>query len=104
MNYLPVSCMPPLVILHITLRSEAQSTIVGAGEGPLSSMDSSVNFEVLPFIEDSTAPRDGTAVGLCSIMQVHMGLKPDLSRELFVAAWMPAGKRLVEASFASLHA
>ena len=77
--YLLVPKVASLVITHVPLRSEALTTILRTRIRQLVLMDSLVNLEVIFLAEGLAAGRKGTLVRLCPIMNMHVGLKANLT-------------------------
>ena len=77
--YLLVPKVATLMITHVPLRSEALTTVLWARIGPVILVDSVVDLEVLLLTEGLAAGRKGTLIGLCPIMNMHVGLKANLS-------------------------
>ena len=77
--YLLIFKVATLMVPHVSLSSEALSAILRTWKGPRIIMDSEVNLEVLFFTEGLTAPRKRTLEGLCSIMDMHVSLKTNLT-------------------------
>ena len=84
--HLPVSSVPPLVILHVALGAEAQPAAVRARVWPFVPMDSGVRFQILPLTECPPTPDHGASEWLSATMHVHMRLHSDLTSEALGAA------------------
>ena len=75
-----------LVIKHVPLRPEALTAILWARIGPFILVDSDVDLEVLLLTEGLVATREWTLKGLRPIMNMHVGLKTNLTFESLIAA------------------
>ena len=71
-NYLLISRMSPLVILHIAFRREAQPAIESAGKRPLVPMDSDMYLKILFLTKSLATSRHSTAERLRPVMHVHV--------------------------------
>ena len=78
--------MPPLVILHVPLRAEAQPAAIRARVWPFVLMDSFVRFQILPLTECPPTPDHGASEWLSATMHVHMRLHSNLTSEALGAA------------------
>ena len=78
--------MASLVVSHVAFGAEALATALGALEGPLVGVDSHVDSEILFLTEGFAASRVYTLVGLGPIVQVEVGVEPELAREGLVAS------------------
>ena len=78
--------MASLVVSHVSFGAEALATALGALEGPLVGVDSHVDSEILFLTEGFAASRVYTLVGLGPIVQVKVGVEPELAREGLVAS------------------
>ena len=67
------------MITHVSLRPEALTAVLRARVGPLIRVDSVVDLEVLLLTEGLAAVWKGTLIGLCPIMDMHVGLKTNLT-------------------------
>ena len=91
--------MASLVVSHVAFGAEALATALGALEGPLVGVDSHMDSEILFLTEGFAASRVDTLVGLGPIVQVEVGVEPELAREGLVASSVRAdvSSALVEA-------
>ena len=78
--------MASLVVSHVAFGTEALATALGALEGPLVGVDSHMDSEILFLTEGFAASRVYTLVGLGPIVQVKVGVEPELAREGLVAS------------------
>ena len=78
--------MASLVVSHVSFGAEALATALGALEGPLVGVDSHMDSEILFLTEGFAASRVYTLVGLGPIVQVKVGVEPELAREGLVAS------------------
>ena len=62
-----------------------------------------MNLEILFLAESPTASWEDAMERLCTIMQMHVSPKANLTRELLVATGVMAGKGLFGASLLALH-
>ena len=78
--------MASFVVSHVSFGTEALATALGALEGPLVGVDSHMDSEILFLTEGFAASRVYTLVGLGPIVQVKVGVEPELAREGLVAS------------------
>ena len=79
MLYLLVTKVAPLVVFHVSFCPKGFAAALWAGEWPLISMNALVDLEVLLLTEGLVAARKWTLKGLRPIMNMHVGLKTNLT-------------------------
>ena len=67
------------MVTHVSLRPEALTTILRARIGPFVLVNPDVDLEILFLTEGLAAVWIGALKGLCPIMNVHVGLKANLT-------------------------
>ena len=67
------------MITHVTFRPETLAAPLWTRIGPLILVDPDMDFEVLLLTKGLATVWIRTLEGLCSIMNVHVGLKTNLS-------------------------
>lgn len=71
--------MASFVVTHIPLRSEALSTVLGAGKRTFILMYTQMNLKVLLFAKRFVTRREGALKRLCSIVEVHVGIESNFA-------------------------
>ena len=82
--YLLFSKVATFVITHVALRSEAFSTILGAGERTFILVYAHMNLKVLLLAKRFITRREGALERLCSIVEVHVGIESYFAGEGFL--------------------
>ena len=86
--YLPITGMSALMVLHVSLRAEAQPAVERTLERFLIFMDSDVRFEILSLAKWFTAGGNQAAIRLNAIVHVHVGSHARFTCEALRAAWV----------------
>ena len=83
------------MVPHVSFGAEALSTVLWAGKRPFIFVNSNVNLQVLLLTEGLVAPWKWALERLSPVMQVHVGIQPDLAGERLFAARMRTDKSLL---------
>lgn len=74
------------MVSHVAFGSETLTTALWALKGPLVSMNPHVDSEILLLTEGFAAAWMCTLIGLGPVVQMEMGVEPQLTGESFVAS------------------